>query len=454
MKLEQNYRSTSIILNAANAVIANNTGRKQKNLWTANPGNDRLILSSFNQGYDEARYVSETIERVRREHGYKFGDFAILYRTNAQSRLFEETFMRYGLPYQLVGGTGFYSRQEIKDIVTYLHVLVNPADDLGINVPKRGIGAATVDKIADFAEFKGYSLMEAIYHYREIPTLSTSVIVKVKDFSDTMMELREWAETEGVAALIRRVMDATGYVEMLKQGKMENSESRMENLEELVSSATEFEKTSDDTSVTAFLETVALSSETDKYDGDEGKILLMTLHNAKGLEFPVVFMPGMEDGIFPHMRSLEDPEQMEEERRICYVGITRAKERLYISWAAERMVFGQRRPQIKSRFIREIPAECIDVNEEQTRGNKITESDFAPIKHYSFGDNITHSKTSTVAVKPIRAASSAGFSLSDKVKHKKFGIGTVVEVKTNQLSIAFPGVGIKKLDPGFVTKAD
>ncbi|MEG1433722.1 DNA helicase PcrA [Eubacterium sp.] len=460
VKLEQNYRSTSVILDAANGVIAHNTGRKEKNLWTDNPGEDKLVLSSYDQGYDEARSVADTISKLRREQHYKFGDFAVLYRTNAQSRLFEEALLRSGMPYQLIGGTGFYSRLEIKDIITYLHVLVNPADDLGcvriINTPKRGIGGVTIEKVMEFAQFKGWSLMETIYHYREIPTLGAGVLNKIKDFAETMTELKEWAETEGVADLIQRVIDRTGYMEMLKLGKMENSESRIENLEELVSSAVEFERTSDDQSVTAFLETVALASETDKYDGDEGKVLLMTLHNAKGLEFPVVFLPGMEDGIFPHMRSLNsgDDEQLEEERRICYVGITRAKERLYLSWAGERTVFGQRRPQIQSRFLKEIPRDCLEVNEAQTRSTTVRDAGVKEKQRQSFEQNVNLGKKAYQSAIPVRPASAAGFAPSDKVKHKKFGIGTIVEVKTNQLSIAFPGVGIKKLDPGFVTKVN
>jgi DNA helicase-2/ATP-dependent DNA helicase PcrA len=459
VKLEQNYRSTSVILDAANGVIAHNHGRKEKRLWTNNQKRDKLRVTGFDQGYDEARYVAETVEKLRREDGYTYGDFAVLYRTNAQSRLFEETLMRYGIPYQLVGGTGFYSRVEIKDIISYLQVLNNPADDMGfrrvINVPKRGIGDATVAKIGEFADFKGWSLMETIYNYTQIPNLSGSVFKKVEAFAKTMLELREWSETEGIAGLIEQVIDVTGYMEMLKLGKMENSESRIENLKELVSSAAEFENTSDDPSIGAFLETVALTSETDKYDNDEGKVLLMTLHNAKGLEFPVVFLPGMEDGIFPHIRSLDDDAQLEEERRICYVGITRAKERLFLSWAAERTVFGQRRPQIQSRFLREIPEECVEV-EEKPMGSTpaMFETGLLEKRRQSFEKNTHSAKKSYGPHMPVRSSSSAGFGLSDKVQHKKFGIGTVVEVKKNQLSIAFPGVGIKKLDPGFVTKVE
>ncbi len=459
VKLEENYRSTPVILEAANQVIAHNHGRKEKKLWTNNPGDEPIVLSSFDQGYDEARYVAEEVERLRSEEHFTYGDCAILYRTNVQSRLFEEAFLRQNIPFQLVGGTGFYSRLEIKDIVTYLHVLVNPADDLGcqrvINVPKRGIGGATITKLLDFAEFKGWSLMETIGHYQEVPNLSSGVKNKVKDFAGVMAELAEAAETEPISQLIEHVITASGYMDMLKLGKMEKAENRIENLRELVSSAAEFEKNSDDTSITAYLETVALTSETDHYESDEGKVLLMTLHNAKGLEFPVVFMPGMEDGIFPHARSLEDEDELEEERRICYVGITRAQKRLFLSWAAERMNYGRRTPQIKSRFLRELPEECVEMNRNQLRSVTIQQAGIKAETHHQFSDNLTFGrKKARKKSEKIVRGSETGFNLSEKVKHKKFGIGTVVEVKKNQLSIAFPGVGIKKLDPSYVTPVD
>lgn len=459
VKLEENYRSTSVILDCANKVIANNTGRKDKNLWTRNPGDDKIVVSSFNQGYDEARFVAQEIENLRVDKGYTYGDFAVLYRTNAQSRLFEEAFMREGMPYQLIGGTGFYSRMEIKDIISYLHVLINPLDNIGfmriVNVPKRGIGTATLEKIREFAEFKGWSLMETFYHCEEVPELSSSVRNKVREFASVMEELRDRCETDSVSELIDHVIKDTGYLEMLELGKLDHSESRIENLEELISSAVEFEKNSDDKSLTAYLETVALTAETDKYDSEEGKILLMTLHNAKGLEFPVVFLPGVEEGIFPHGRSMDNPEEMEEERRICYVGITRAKERLYMSWAAERTVYGRRQPQMQSRFLKELPSECLELNVQKYERNEIVEEASVEKKTYSFSDHLQHKPNVYKSATPKKAKeeSSGAFNLSDKVKHKKFGIGTIVEVKPNQVSIAFPGVGIKKLDPSYVTKA-
>ena len=457
VKLEENYRSTSIILDCANKVIANNTGRKEKNLWTNNPGDDKVVVSSFDQGYDEARYVVREVNRLRAEAGYTYGDFAVLYRTNAQSRLFEEAFMREGVPYQLIGGTGFYARTEIRDIIAYLHVLMNPKDNIGflrvVNVPKRGIGSATLEKISEFAEFKDWSLMETFYHCQEVPELSAGVRHKVESFAALMAGLQQRMEEDSVSELIDHVIKDSGYLEMLELGKMDHSESRIENLQELVSSAVEFEKNSDDTSLTAYLETVALTAETDKYETTEGKVLLMTLHNAKGLEFPVVFLPGMEEGIFPHGRSLDTPEELEEERRICYVGITRAKERLYMSWAGERTTYGRRQLQMKSRFLNELPEECVTLNVEKYERHPVAEE--PPAKRYaSFTENLSRGRTAYKKAAPsAKSGEPESFQLGNKVKHKKFGIGTIVEVKPNQVSIAFPGVGIKKLDPAYVTKA-
>ncbi|EFV02376.1 putative ATP-dependent DNA helicase PcrA [Pseudoramibacter alactolyticus ATCC 23263] len=461
VKLEENYRSTPVILEAANGVIANNTGRKEKNLWTHNPGSEKIAVSAYDQGNEEADAIADEIERLRRDEAFTYGDCAVLYRTNAQSRLFEEAFMRRTIPYQLVGGTGFYARMEVKDIVTYLHVLLNPADNLGtvriINTPKRGIGGMTIQKLQDFADFKGYSLMDAVLNVEAVPTLSAGIQTKVRHFADMMQELIAAAAEESVAALIKHVIDATGYLTMLEMGKVEKAEARIENLQELISSAADFEKNSDDTSLTAYLETVALTSETDKYETDEGKVLLMTLHNAKGLEFPVVFMPGMEDGIFPNARSFDDPAQMEEERRICYVGITRAEKKLYLSHASERTVFGRRQPQIASRFLRELPADCIHEEEHRSRDAVISEAGKRANQTFgrrpsAFGANLTYGKKKKAA--PDIGSGTNNYQLSDKVKHKKFGVGTIVEVKAHQISVAFPGVGIKKLDPGFVLPAD
>ena len=478
IKLEQNYRSTQYILEAANGVIANNRSRKDKALWTDQPGKDKIRITTYENGHEEAKEIVDQVRALRKE-GYTYGDCAILYRTNAQSRLFEEAFMRAGIPYQLVGGTGFYARQEIKDIITYLHLIVNPKDDLGfrriINMPKRGIGNATMEKLQEYAEFKGIGLMEAVHGCDQIPQISVNVLKKLKEFSNMMQEFAVASQVMGVAELLQLVIKGSGYYEMLEAGKMEKSENRLDNLEELVSSAADFEQTSDDKSVTAFLETVALSSETDHYDGEDlGKVLLMTLHNAKGLEFPVVFMPGMEEGTFPNIRAIHDEGEaaLEEERRICYVGITRAKRKLFMSWAKVRTLYGNTEGRLKSRFMKEVPETVTEVedrtdtlsyaaDQENTMASArigTGKTRFSGVKDGVTG-GAAHSAT-MAALKssqqhPKDAGTNTGsdFKLGDKAKHKKFGIGTIVELDGDKVSVAFPGMGIKKLKTNFIEKA-
>lgn len=457
VKLEENYRSSQLILDCANEVIKNNTGRKEKALWTRNESDEKVIITGFNQGYDEALFVVEEIKEMISTNQGKFGDFAILYRTNAQSRLFEEALMRGGLPHQLVGGTGFYSRVEIKDMIAYLNVLNNPLDNINflriVNVPKRGIGNATIEKIEEYANFKNYSLMEAFFQIDKIPGLSKGVKNKVKAFNDLIFEFQAVAETRPISEVIEAIIEKSGYLEMLELGKMEKSENRIENLRELVSAAVDFEKNSDDLSMTAYLETVALSSQTDQYDEEEGKVLLMTLHNAKGLEFPIVFLPGLEEGIFPHGRAMDSNEDIEEERRICYVGITRAQKKLYLSWAKERNLYGRRQLQAPSRFLREIPENaCIEMKHKFERKIERPETK----KTITFGvskpkDGV--SKPKEFIRKENLSTEKNSFSLSDRVSHKKFGVGTIVEIRSGIISVAFPGVGIKKIDPAYPKKA-
>ncbi len=453
VRLEQNYRSTQVILDCANTVIANNRERKPKKLWTENKGYDKVTLTTYDQGHDEAYAIGQKIKELRASEGYSYSDFAILYRTNAQSRLFEETFMRLNIPFQLVGGTGFYTRMEIQDILAYLRVLSNPKDNLGfrriINTPKRGIGPATVDKLAEFAEFKGWSLLETALNYNEIPNLSSGVLAKIKTFGTMMAELMTL--TEGpVSQLLENVIEQTGYQEMLLLGKLDKSENRLDNLKELLNSATEFEMNSDDQSLTAYLETISLASDADQYDGDDGKVLLMTLHNAKGLEFPVVFLPGMEEMIFPHARSMDTPEELEEERRICYVGITRAKERLYLSHAEVRTTYGRPTYQAPSRFLDELPESALDIVANTTRKKTVVhrqnkKGNTLFQQHLAFTPSLSHMSTKKTSV-------DTSFENGDKVVHKKFGSGTVVQVKSQQVSVAFPGLGIKKMDPSYLKK--
>lgn len=479
IKLEQNYRSTQTILEVANKVIAHNQGRKSKVLWTENQGNEKLMLSVYDSGHAEAEETAKKIIALKKE-GYSYGDCAVLYRTNVQSRLFEEAFMRHGIPYQLVGGTGFYARQEIKDIVTYLQVLVNPKDDLGclriINMPRRGIGNAALEKIREYADFKGMSLMEGVYHCDEIPVMSSAMRKKINDFAKIMKDLQTCMERDTLPELIRQVIVLSGYEEILLQNKLDNSESRLENLQELVSSAVAFEEISDDKSISAFLETVALSSDTDQMEEkDSGKVLLMTLHSAKGLEFPVVFMPGMENGFFPTQRALfeESQEGIEEERRICYVGITRAKERLFMSRAKVRILYGNTEYRLPSVFLDELPEDLLD-SEEQTESLTFSDHTFdigsyektekipeLGRNRYLYGSDSTRNMSRSMAASALRKTKpeeksddgmTVSFSEGDKVSHKKFGMGTIVQMDGDIISVAFPGMGIKKLKTAFVEK--
>lgn len=450
VKLEENYRSTPVILSCANAVIHNNRGRKEKNLWTQNDNGkfDKVSLSSFEQGYDEARWVARQISALQAENGYSYDDFAVLYRTNAQSRLFEEALSRAGIPSRTVGAISFYARAEIRDMMAYLSVLNNPKDDISflriINTPKRKIGAATIEKLQQFAAFKHWSLYETVLNAEAVPTLTAGPKEKVRALAGLFKELAAAAAQDPVDVLLEKIYTDSGYEAMLRTEKVDQAESRRENIEELISAAKDFTQTSDDTSATAFLETVALTASTDDMEGDAGQVTLMTLHSAKGLEFPVVFMPGMEDGIFPGWTSREDPEKLEEERRLCYVGITRAREKLYLSHADRRTIYGREQIQMPSEFLDELPEECIEKDARVVRAAKITAK--RP-------DRTIHKPGAGLfASGGLSKTSGAAYKQGDKVAHKKFGIGTVVSAGST-LTVAFPGIGIKKLDPGFVKPA-
>lgn len=454
IKLEQNYRSSQRILDAANYVIQNNSSRKDKRLWTdKRQGSPIIVKKNYNE-YEEGDFIAQEIEKCRREENRSYGDFAILYRTNAQSRVLEESFMRAGIPYQVFGGQKFYSRMEIKDIVAYLTLLENPYDDIAlkriINVPKRGIGKTTLEKIGDYAEFKGEGMYSIILDIDEVPGLSERIKNKIRKFSTMMATFMTMKKAIGLTELIQHVLEDSGYLKMLKEGKVEKADIRLENLEEFISAAMEFEKNSEDTSLQAFLENISLVADIDNLENGEGAVVLMTLHNAKGLEFPVVFLTGMEEGMFPHFRSLTDYEEMEEERRLCYVGITRAMEKLYITYAMQRTIYGQTTYYIKSRFLEEIPSDLLVEEEESHR--QVQEK---PLSKASFqigqGKNIGSGK-GDFQIAPTTSKSSADvqeIQVGMKVKHNKFGIGTIVERKEQDgdtiVSIAFPGLGIKKL---------
>ena len=364
LKLEQNYRSTSMILDAANAVIENNTGRKPKKLWTKNPTGTAITYYNAMDERDEARFVVEQAQQLIRGGKFSYGDMAVLYRTNTQSRVFEEMLIKSGISYSMVGGIKFYDRKEIRDVMAYLKLLYNPYDALSllriVNVPKRGIGQATINKMQDYANAQGVSLFEVITNAAAVLGLSPRFIAKLDEMSQILFDLMGEVDTVPVEQLIEDVMNKTGYLEELQAERTPQAESRAENLQELVSVAQDFLKDEGEEKTLAhFLEHVALVSDIDDAQLDNDRFTLMTLHSAKGLEFPVVFLAGMEEGLFPHARSLMDDEQMEEERRLCYVGITRAKQILYLTGAKTRTIYGRTNYSEPSRFLKEIPEKLV-----------------------------------------------------------------------------------------------
>lgn len=371
IKLEQNYRSTQTILDAANAVIQNNVGRKDKALWTEKGAGKRIHFRPFDNAFEEAEYIAGDIRKKKREGDYDYSQCAVLYRTNAQSRLLEESFIRDGIPYDVVGGVNFYSRREIKDILAYLKTIDNGKDDLAcrriINVPRRGIGAASVSKVQEYADRTGISFFEALQRVEEVPTMAGGKAAeKLKNFATMIQMFRTKKEFGSLEDLITDVIETTGYVKELQESGEEDASDRIENIDELITKIVSFEQEKEElgeeASLSAFLEEVALVADIDGVDKDDNKVLLMTLHSAKGLEFPQVYLAGMEDGVFPSYMTISsgDPMDIEEERRLAYVGITRAKEELTISYAKQRMIRGQTQYNPLSRFVKEIPSNLMD----------------------------------------------------------------------------------------------
>ncbi|AZU60219.1 DNA helicase PcrA [Neobacillus mesonae] len=461
--LEQNYRSTKRILLAANKVIENNFNRKAKNLWTENPEGNKIVYYRADSEQSEAQFVAGKIKELTRDNKYKLSDIAILYRTNAQSRVMEEVLLKSNIGYQIVGGTKFYDRKEIKDMLAYLRLISNPDDDISlqriINVPKRGIGASSVDKIANFAAMHDISLFQALDSI-ELLGLSPKITKSAREFRDLIKNYTQMQEFLSVTELVEEVLEKTGYSEMLKAEKSLEAQSRLENLEELLSVTKNFEEVNEDKSLVAFLTDLALVADIDSMDDEEEKadsIVLMTLHSAKGLEFPVVFLIGMEEGVFPHSRSLMEEAEMEEERRLAYVGITRAEQSLFLTNAQMRTLFGRTNMNPASRFISEIPEDLLEGVEAEKRtpfgsrpfGSSTGSSSFASGSRSSFG-------SPAAPRKPVmRPAASGGgedadWKVGDKAEHGKWGIGTVVSVKgqgeSTELDIAFPSpTGIKRL---------
>lgn len=442
IKLEQNYRSTKIILDAANAVIDNNEGRPEKNLWTDKVEGAKIQHFTAQSEHEEAAFIGDTIVKKHDIHGVPYGDMAILYRTNAQSRVLEEALIKRALPYTMVGGTKFYDRKEIKDVLAYLRVLYNPFDDLSllriINVPKRSIGATTVSKLQDYARENGTSLFMTLTQLHLVDTIKGKTKEKLEEFGILIFTLVAEMDDKSVLDILEAILDRTGYLAQLEESTDPQDQARTENIGELLSVAKDFQDTNPTGTVEDFLEQVALVNDVDSFEQEESKVTLMTLHAAKGLEFPIVFLGGLEEGLFPHSRTLMNPEEIEEERRLAYVGITRAEKELYISNATTRTVFGRTSSYLPSRFIDEIPAELVD----GLRAKRRIPDDIKPTvpRHMSVA--------SRPVTKPIiRNEVIADWKVGDTAIHSKWGNGKVVNVSGEgagmKLTIEFPTQGVR-----------
>ena len=462
IRLEQNYRSTQNILNAANEVIANNAERKPKRLWTENPEGDKIHFRQFMNGFEEAEYVVGDIAKERREGRFQYRDCAVLYRTNAQSRLFEEKCLLANIPYKIVGGVNFYARKEIKDLLSYMKTVDNAADDLAVkrilNVPKRGIGATTITRVQDYADSMQMSFYEALQNAREIPSIGRAAS-KIEGFVSFIQSLKSKAQAYTVEEILEEIIDLTGYVDELKAEDTEESRARIENIDELISKTVSYQDLRSaegaEASLSGFLEEIALIADIDTVDPGQDYVLLMTLHSAKGLEFPNVYLAGMEDGIFPGSMSVfsADPSDMEEERRLCYVGITRAMKELTLTSARQRMIRGETQYNRVSRFVREIPRELVELGETiQDKKMKIPETSSAKSGYaqmrMAFQANAFQPQNFKVT-----KADSLDYGVGDTVRHVKFGVGIVKNIveggRDYEVTVDFDRAGTKKMFAGF-----
>ena len=448
IKLEQNYRSTKTILHAANAVIDNNESRPKKTLWTENPAGNKIIHYQAQTEHDEADYIAGVIYNRHEISHEPYGDMAILFRTNAQSRVLEEKLMRYAIPYTMVGGTKFYDRKEIKDVLAYLRLLYNPEDSLSltriINVPKRNIGATTMEHVAAYAEEQGISLFEALSSTDEIP-VTKRARTSLENFAAMIFDLLNDIEGKDVLSLIETVIKQTGYGDMLdKEAEHDpQGESRKENVGEFLSVAKDYMDSNPDGNLQDFLENVALVSDVDDFESSDSKVTLMTLHAAKGLEFPVVFLTGLDEGLFPHSRTLLDPAQVEEERRLAYVGITRAERQLYVTNAITRTMYGRISAYMPSRFLAEIPPQLM---EDYHRKSAMPQSRTTAVPGKQRVSILTKPVASSLPKKHVVTDT---FAKGDKVRHKIWGIGTVLDVigegPNMQMKIQFPTKGVRQV---------
>ena len=486
IKLEQNYRSTQNILDAANAVIANNQGRKEKRLWTDNGAGDKITFEQLDTAAEEADFVARDIARRVRKGEYQYKDCAILYRTNAQSRLFEERFITANIPYKIFGGVNFYARKEVKDLLAYLKTIDNGQDDLAvrriINIPKRGIGAASINKVALYAQEQEISFYDALCVAEQVPGLGKAA-AKIRPFVLFIQSMKAKAKLLSVADLLKEVIETTGYVRELEAEGTDEAEARIENIDELISKAVDYAEGEEAPTLNGFLENVALVADIDSFDENSDYVVLMTLHSAKGLEFPNVYLAGLEDGLFPSYMSITSDNsqaEIEEERRLAYVGITRAKKNLTITSARVRMVRGQTQYGKVSRFVREIPPELLSgkIYEPKTKEEPIEQSTFQKARKAfrtvpsyggsgygkEVGEGYGSTFRSSKATKPVytkvenqRDFGSAGGALSyqvgDRVRHIKFGDGEVMAIVSGgrdyEVTVDFDKVGTKKMFASF-----
>lgn len=474
IKLEQNYRSTQNILDAANSVIANNVGRKRKTLWTDNAQGKKIGFRQFETGYEEAEYIAKDIAGCVQSGAYHYGDCAVLYRTNAQSRLFEEKFIVSNIPYKIVGGVNFYARKEVKDLLAYLKTIDNARDDLAvrriINVPKRGIGATTLNRVADYAAEQNLSFYNALKMADDIPTLGKSA-AKIHPFVNFIQVMRSKLELISVSELLQEIIDETGYVKELEAEGTDEAQARIENIDELISKVVTYEEGEEHPTLSGFLEEVALVADIDSLEEGSDYVVLMTLHSAKGLEFPKVYLAGMEDGLFPSYMSIaydSSSEDLEEERRLAYVGITRAKEELTITCARQRMIRGETQYNKVSRFVREIPSELLDgeLRRPMRPAGSSADGESAFPSFLQNKSAVAKTRKPTLRQQPSGQSMQAkamitkgivkadlDYSVGDTVSHVKFGRGVVKNIadgaRDYEVTVEFEGYGVKKMFASF-----
>ena len=468
IKLEQNYRSTQNILDAANAVISHNMGRKEKHLWTDQEAGEKIGFYQFDTAYEEAEHIAYEISSLVRRNEFTYGECAILYRTNAQSRLLEEKLVSANIPYKIIGGINFYSRKEIKDILAYLKTIENGQDDLAvrriINVPKRGIGATTVGRIQEFADEQGMSFFDACRQIELIPTIKKAA-EKIRDFANFILVCRTQLAEGGIEAMTKYLLDATGYIDDLRAEHDEEADARIENIEELLNKITDYEETAENPTLTEFLDEVSLVADIDNLEEGQDYVALMTLHSAKGLEFANVYISGMEDGLFPSFMTItaDDESEMEEERRLAYVGITRAKKRLTLTCAKTRMTRGEMQYNKVSRFLAEIPKKLLTGNGRQedalplyqqaNRGFAQARKSFRSEDVYGVARTKSSKAPSNAPkAKNFGNAGAAGkpdYKEGDRVRHPKFGEGTVTSMvlggRDYEVTVDFDNFGTKKM---------